>query len=166
MHTVPWDLEVLALNDYDDDDGYHYLHHFQCHHHHHHKSSPSKQPMHLLALWDFEVSALEGDFEKRTKEMVLQNLLWPIKEKGFPKYTRQYQIRVRFESRGVQFFKVLEKWFSMTKYVPIIILWCSEKGFYKKVTWSPVLGVLPMPQITWQRMCLFKGDEELFRKKS
>ena len=75
MHTVPWDLEVLALNDYDDDDGYHYLHHFQCHHHHHHKSSPSKQPMHLLALWDFEMSALEGDFEKRTKEMVLQNLL-------------------------------------------------------------------------------------------
>ena len=63
---------------------------------------------------------------------------------------RQCQIRVRFESRGMQFFKVLKKWFWMTKYVPIIVLWCSERGFYKKVTWSPVLGVLPMPQITWQ----------------
>ena len=52
--------------------------------------------------------------------------------------TRQCQIMVRFESRGMQFFKVLKKWFWMTKYDPIIVLWCSERGFYKKVTWSPV----------------------------
>ena len=45
---------------------------------------------------------------------------------------RQCQIRVRFESGGMQFFKVLGKWFSMTKYLPIIVLWCSERGFYKK----------------------------------
>ena len=45
---------------------------------------------------------------------------------------RQCQIRVRFESRGMQFFKVLGKWLSMTKYLPIIVLWCSERGFYKK----------------------------------
>ena len=76
MHTVPWDLEVSALNDYDDDDdGYHNERNFQCNHNHHHQFSPSKQLMHLLALWDLVVSALEGDFEKRTKEMVLQNLL-------------------------------------------------------------------------------------------
>ena len=64
---------------------------------------------------------------------------------------RQCQIRVRFESRGMQFFKILKKWFWVTRYVPIIVLWCSERGFYKKVTWSPVSGVLPMPQIT----CLY-----------
>ena len=45
---------------------------------------------------------------------------------------RQCQIRVRFEYRGMQFFKVLGKWLSMTKYLPIIVLWCSERGFYKK----------------------------------
>ena len=70
---------------------------------------------------------------------------------------RQCQIRVRFESRGMQFFNVLGKWLSMTKYFPIIVLWCSERGFYKKVTWSPVLGILPMPQITWQCMCVYWG---------
>ena len=70
---------------------------------------------------------------------------------------RQCQIRVQFESVGMQFFKVLKKWFWMTKYVPIIVLWCSERGFYKKVTWSPVLGVLPMPQITLQCMCVYWG---------
>ena len=75
MHIVPLDLEVSALNDFDVDRSYHYEHHFQCHHYHHHQSSRSKQLMHLLALWDLVVSALEGDFEKRTKEMVLQNLL-------------------------------------------------------------------------------------------
>ena len=76
MHTGPLDLEVYGLSDFDHVDGDHYEHHFQCHHyHHHHRSSPSKQLMHLLALWDLVVSALEGDFEKRTKEMVLQNLL-------------------------------------------------------------------------------------------
>ena len=48
------------------------------------------------------------------------------------KRMRQYQIRVHFESRGMQFFKVLKKGFWMTKYVPIIVLWCSERGFYKK----------------------------------
>ena len=47
-------------------------------------------------------------------------------------HMRQCQIRVQFESIGMQFFKVLKKWFWMTKYVPIILLWCSEKGFYKK----------------------------------
>ena len=35
---------------------------------------------------------------------------------------RQCQIRVRFESGGMQFFKVLGKWFSKTKYLPIIVL--------------------------------------------
>ena len=54
---------------------------------------------------------------------------------------RQCQIRLQFESRGMQFFKVLEKWFSMAKYLPIIVLWYSERGFYKIITWSPVLGV-------------------------
>ena len=47
-------------------------------------------------------------------------------------HKRQCQIRVQFESVGMQFFKVLKKWFWMTKYVPIIVLWCSERGFYKK----------------------------------
>ena len=46
-------------------------------------------------------------------------------------HKRQCQIRVQFESVGMQFFKVLKKWFWMTKYVPIIVLWCSEGGFYK-----------------------------------
>ena len=41
----------------------------------------------------------------------------------------------------MQFFKVLEKWFSMAKYLPIIVLWYSERGFYKITIWSPVLGV-------------------------
>ena len=41
----------------------------------------------------------------------------------------------------MQFLKVLEKWFSMAKYLPIIVLWYSERGFYKIITWSPVLGV-------------------------
>ena len=40
-----------------------------------------------------------------------------------------------FVSRRMQFFKVLEKWFSITKYVPIIALWCIERGFHKKITW-------------------------------
>ena len=34
---------------------------------------------------------------------------------------RQCQIRVRFESREMQFFKVLGMWFSMTKHLPIIV---------------------------------------------
>ena len=76
--------------------------------------------------------------------------LCPIRQ-----HMRQCQIRVQFESVGLQFFKVLKKWFRMTKYIPIIVLWCSERGFYKKVTWSPVSGVLPMPQITWQRTWLY-----------
>ena len=80
-----------------------------------------------------------------------QNMILP------DQHMRQCQIRVQFESVGMQFFKVLKKWFWMTKYVPIIVLWCSERGFYKKVTWSPVLGVLPMPQITLQCTCVYWG---------
>ena len=45
---------------------------------------------------------------------------------------RQCQIRIRFESRGRPFVKALEKWFLMTKYAPIIIIWCIERGFFKK----------------------------------
>ena len=55
---------------------------------------------------------------------------------------RQCQIRVQFESRVIHaIFKVLENWFSMTKYLPIVVLWCSEGGFNKIITWSPAFGV-------------------------
>ena len=67
---------------------------------------------------------------------------------------RQCQIRVRFESRGRLFFKALVKRFWMAKYAPIIIIWCIERGFYKRITWSPVLGVFTNALITWQRKCL------------
>ena len=43
-------------------------------------------------------------------------------QKIVSQHKRQCQIRVRFESREMQFFKVLGKWFSMTKYLPIIVL--------------------------------------------
>ena len=69
-------------------------------------------------------------------------------------YMRQCQIRVRFESRGRLFFKALVKRFWMAKYAPIIIIWCIERGFYKRITWSPVLGVFTNALITWQRKCL------------
>ena len=66
--------------------------------------------------------------------------------------TRQCQIRVRFESRGSQIFKALGKCFLMTKYAAIIMIWCIERGFYKRTTWSPVLGVFTN---TWQRIYLY-----------
>ena len=45
---------------------------------------------------------------------------------------RQCQIRVRFESRGSQFFKTLGKCFLMTQYTANIIIWCIERGFLQK----------------------------------
>ena len=68
---------------------------------------------------------------------------------------RQCQIRVRFESRGRLFFKALVKRLWMAKYAPIIIIWCIERGFYKRITWSPVLGVFTNALITWQRKYLY-----------
>ena len=70
-------------------------------------------------------------------------------------YMRQCQIRVRFESRGSQIFKALGKCFLMTKYAAIIIIWCIERGFYKRTTWSPVLAVFTNALITWQRKYLY-----------
>ena len=73
----------------------------------------------------------------------------------YTSYRRQCQIKVRFESRGRLFFKALEKRFWMAKYAPIIIIWCIERGFYKRITWSPVFGVFTNALITWQRKCLY-----------
>ena len=41
---------------------------------------------------------------------------------------------------GANFTRNLES-ILMTKYAPNIIMWCIERGFYKKITWSPVLCV-------------------------
>ena len=71
------------------------------------------------------------------------------------RYTRQCQIRVRFESRVSQIFKALGKRFWLSKYVPIIIVCCIEKGFYKRFNWSPVLGVFTNGLITWHSTYLY-----------
>ena len=83
MHIVPLDLEVSALNDFDVDSGYHYEH--QCHHYHHHQSSRSKQLMHLLALWDLVVSALEGGFREANKGNGSPKSALTNQRKGFSK---------------------------------------------------------------------------------
>ena len=81
--------------------------------------------------------------QMRPINLIYSSLLKIVKIR-YNTYLNYYQIRVQFESREMHFFYVLEKWFSMAKYLPIIVLWFSERGFYKKITWSPVLGVLPM----------------------
>ena len=94
------------------------------------------------------------------------NLTWPQRWKRYRRSgifyynrdTRQCHIRIRFESRGRLFFKALVKHFWMTKYAPIIIIWCIERGFYKRIAWSPVSGVFTNALITWHSTYLYLGE--------
>ena len=118
--------------------------------------------MNIFVRWIKTYAATEAKTMRKIIVFILME--YPVQSKTQTKKTalglqvinsmRQCQIRVRFESRVSQFFKALGKRFWLAKYVPIIIICCIEKGFYKRFNWSPVLGVFTNALITWQCKCL------------